>query len=202
MLFVGSIRALLAAKDAKAFAALQLGAIKPAVEKSVTYFGSVAGIFAHTRAELAKLVEAEAFVLGHNLHTALEALFKSAPFGAEAALQALKSAAANATAAYENASQVAKQVSDAAEASETSCSPDRPPKITPTRRRRPNVIGIAPPSPGASARSGLAAPPRNRGAWGDSRSVPAGPPAGAPAPPGRRGRRERTGSRRRSPGPA
>jgi phasin family protein len=114
---VALIRALLAAKDAKAFAALQLSAIKPAVEKSVVYFGSVAGIFAQTRIELAKLMEAEAFVLGHNLQTALETLFKSAPFGAEAALQALKSAAANATSAYENASQVAKQVSDAAEAS-------------------------------------------------------------------------------------
>lgn len=113
---VALIRALLAAKDAKAFTALQLGAIKPAVEKSVTYFGSVAGIVVQTRTELAKLIEAEAFVLGHNLQTALETLFKSAPFGAEVALQALKSAAANATAAYENASQVAKQVSEAAEA--------------------------------------------------------------------------------------
>lgn len=110
------IRKLLAAKDPKALAAVQLGAIAPALEKAVTYFGSVAGITAQTQSDLVKLAEAEALVLVHNANATLEGALKSAPFGADAAVKALKSAVASVTSVYQTATEVAKQVTESTQA--------------------------------------------------------------------------------------
>jgi len=110
------IRKLLAAKDPKALAAVQLGAIAPALEKAVTYFGSVAGITAQTQSDLVKLAEAEALVLVHNANATLEGALKNAPFGADAAVKALKSAVASVTSVYQTATEVAKQVTESTQA--------------------------------------------------------------------------------------
>ena len=110
-------KAVLAAKDPKAVAALNLGAVTPAVEKGVAYGRSLSVIGGDTKEELTKLVEAEAAILGKNFDTALEALFKNAPAGSEAAVKAVKTALANANSAYEGAAKAAKQVAAAAQAS-------------------------------------------------------------------------------------
>ncbi|MCK6374103.1 MAG: phasin family protein [Zoogloea sp.] len=110
-------KAVIAAKDPKALAALNLGALTPAVEKSVAYGRSLSVIGGDTQEELTKLVEAEAAVLGKNFDTALEGLFKNAPAGSEAAVKAVKTALANANSAYEGATKAAKQVAAAAQAS-------------------------------------------------------------------------------------
>ncbi|GLT24623.1 phasin family protein [Zoogloea oryzae] len=110
-------KAIIAAKDPKALAALNLGAVTPAVEKSVAYGRSLSVIGGDTQEELTKLVEAEAAALGKNFDTALEGLFKNAPAGSEAAVKAVKTALANANSAYEGASKAAKQVAAAAQAS-------------------------------------------------------------------------------------
>ncbi|WP_374266036.1 phasin family protein [Zoogloea sp.] len=110
-------KAVLAAKDPKAVAALNLGAVTPAVEKGVAYGRSLSVIGGDTKEELTKLVEAEAAILGKNFDTALEALFKNAPAGSEAAVKAVKTALANANSAYEGATKAAKQVAAAAQAS-------------------------------------------------------------------------------------
>lgn len=110
-------KAVIAAKDPKALAALNLGAVTPAVEKSVAYGRSLSVIGGDTQEELTKLVEAEAAALGKNFDTALEGLFKNAPAGSEAAVKAVKTALANANSAYEGASKAAKQVAAAAQAS-------------------------------------------------------------------------------------
>lgn len=110
-------KAVIAAKDPKALAALNLGALTPAVEKSVAYGRSLSVIGGDTQEELTKLVEAEAAALGKNFDTALEGLFKNAPAGSEAAVKAVKTALANANSAYEGASKAAKQVAAAAQAS-------------------------------------------------------------------------------------
>ena len=110
------IRKLLAAKDPKALAAVQLGAIAPALEKAVTYFGSVAGITAQTQSDLVKLAEAEALVLVHNANATLEGVLKSAPIGADAAVKSLKSAVASVTSVYQTATEVAKQVTESTQA--------------------------------------------------------------------------------------
>ena len=89
-------KAVLAAKDPQALAALNLGAVTPAVEKSVAYGRSLSTIGGDTHEELTKLVEAEAAALGKNFDTALEGLFKNAPAGSEAAVKAVKTALANA----------------------------------------------------------------------------------------------------------
>ena len=85
-------KAIIAAKDPKALAALNLGAVTPAVEKSVAYGRSLSVIGGDTQEELTKLVEAEAAALGKNFDTALEGLFKNAPAGSEAAVKAVKTA--------------------------------------------------------------------------------------------------------------
>ena len=110
-------KAVIAAKDPKALAALNLSAMSPAVEKSVAYGRSLSDIGGDTQEELTKLVEAETSVLGQNFDTALEGLFKNAPAGSESAVAAVKAALANANSAYEGASKAAKQVAAAAQAS-------------------------------------------------------------------------------------
>ncbi|MBS0356476.1 MAG: phasin family protein [Proteobacteria bacterium] len=110
-------KAVLAAKDPQALAALQLGAITPAVEKSVAYGRSLSDIGGDTQEELTKLIEAEAAVLSKNIDVALDGFFKNAPAGSEPAIKAVKTALANASSAYEGATKAAKQVAAAAQAS-------------------------------------------------------------------------------------
>ena len=110
-------KAVLAAKDPQAIAALNLAAVTPSVEKSIAYGRSLSVIGTDTKEELTKLVEAEAAVLGKNFDASLEELFKNAPAGSEAAVKAVKAALANASTAYEGATKAAKQVAAATQAS-------------------------------------------------------------------------------------
>jgi len=110
-------KAVLAAKDPQAIAALNLAAVTPSVEKSIAYGRSLSVIGSDTKEELTKLVEAEAAVLGKNFDASLEELFKNAPAGSEAAVKAVKAALANASTAYEGATKAAKQVAAATQAS-------------------------------------------------------------------------------------
>ena len=110
-------KAVLAAKDPQAIAALNLAAVTPSVEKGIAYGRSLSVIGADTKEELTKLVEAEAAVMGKNFDASLEELFKNAPAGSEAAVKAVKTALANANNAYEGATKAAKQVAAAAQAS-------------------------------------------------------------------------------------
>lgn len=110
-------KAVLAAKDPKALAALHLGAVSPAVEKSVAYGRSLSAIGGDTQEELTKLVEGETSALSKNVEVTLDNLFKNAPAGSEPAIKAVKTALANASSAYEGAQKAAKQVAAAAQAS-------------------------------------------------------------------------------------
>ena len=109
-------KAVLAAKDPQAIAAMNLAALTPSVEKSIAYGRSLSVIGTDTKEELTKLVEAEAAVLGKNFDASLEELFKNAPAGSEAAVKAVKTALANASNAYEGATKAVKQVAAAAQA--------------------------------------------------------------------------------------
>jgi phasin family protein len=109
-------KAVLAAKDPQAIAAMNLAALTPSVEKSIAYGRSLSVIGADTKEELTKLVEAEAAVLGKNFDASLEELFKNAPAGSEAAVKAVKTALANASNAYEGATKAVKQVAAATQA--------------------------------------------------------------------------------------
>ena len=110
-------KAVLAAKDPQAIAALNLAALTPSVEKSIAYGRSLSVIGTDTKEELTKLVEAEAAALSKNVDTALEGIFKNAPAGSEPAIKAVKTALANASTAYEGATKAAKQVAAATQAS-------------------------------------------------------------------------------------
>lgn len=109
-------KAVLAAKDPQAIAALNLAAVTPSVEKSIAYGRSLSVIGTDTKEELTKLVEAEAAVLGKNFDASLEELFKNAPAGSEAAVKAVKAALANVSNAYEGATKAVKEVAAATQA--------------------------------------------------------------------------------------
>ncbi len=109
-------KAVLAAKDPQAIAALNLAAVTPSVEKSIAYGRSLSVIGTDTKEELTKLVEAEAAVLGKNFDASLEELFKNAPAGSEAAVKAVKAALANVSSAYEGATKAVKEVAAATQA--------------------------------------------------------------------------------------
>lgn len=110
-------KAVAAAKDPKALAALQLGLLNPTAEKAIAYAKALGDIGTQVKDDLTKLYEADVAALTGTLNAALEDLFKKAPAGSEAAVSAVKTAIANASSAYEGAAKAAKQVAEAAQAS-------------------------------------------------------------------------------------
>ena len=109
-------KAVLAAKDPQAIAALNLAALTPSVEKSIAYGRSLSVIGTDTKEELTKLVEAEAAVLGKNFDASLEELFKNAPAGSEAAVAAFQSAMSNGQKAVESAQAAIQKATATAQA--------------------------------------------------------------------------------------
>ncbi|MCW5580070.1 MAG: TIGR01841 family phasin [Luteimonas sp.] len=131
------------AKDPKSLASLQLGLITPVLEKNVAYLGNVASIAAQAQGELSKLYEAEAAQLVQNLNVAVDDFAKNAPAGSEAGINALKSAIANATAAYEGATKAAKQVSDVAQANVESATAAAVETVSKTTQAAASVLKAA-----------------------------------------------------------
>ncbi|APR03316.1 phasin family protein [Thauera chlorobenzoica] len=114
-------RAAAAVREPKAWFELQLGMIVPALQKSFAYARAVGGIATQARSELLGLAESGVSQSLQGVIATLENLDRNAPAGSATgsrfAAEALKSAVANASSAYDGASQAVKQVSAAAEAS-------------------------------------------------------------------------------------
>lgn len=109
-------RAALEVKDAKEFMAFNASLAQPVVEKSISYSKQVYGIVAETQAALRKAAEAQSADVQKEFATLIDKSLKNAPAGSETAVAAVKSAVAAATSAYDNASKIAKQAFDMAEA--------------------------------------------------------------------------------------
>jgi phasin family protein len=106
----------MSAKDPKELIAISSSLAQPSVEKAVAYSKEVSGIFNDTQLAVRKAVEEQSTLVQKEFASALDKALKSAPAGSESAVAAIKSAVAASTSAYENASKIAKQAMDMAEA--------------------------------------------------------------------------------------
>ena len=109
-------RAALEVKDAKELMAFNASLAQPSVEKSISYSKQVYGILTETQAAMRKSAEVQAVDAQKDFAALIEKSLKNAPAGSETAVAAVKSAVAAATSAYDNASKIAKQAFDMAEA--------------------------------------------------------------------------------------
>lgn len=105
-----------AARDPKGLIDVQFGALSPALQKSLAYTRAFTGVGGQAQAELMKLAEAGMSQWLQGVIVALEGLNRSVPLGSGLAVQALKTVVVNASSAYEGATQLVRQVSEAAQA--------------------------------------------------------------------------------------
>jgi len=112
---VANAKAMFGAKDAQEFFAVQASIAQPGIEKAVAYSRSVYEISAQSKEEISKLIEAQFGDFQKQVVGLLEKATKNAPAGSEVAVNAVKSAIATATSAFENMNKAAKQVADLAE---------------------------------------------------------------------------------------
>jgi phasin family protein len=109
-------KAVLSAKDAQEFMALQASLLQPAAEKAAAYSRHLYDIAASTGAEVTKVAEATAAEAQSKMMTAVDSAMKSAPAGSENAVALVKSAVAAANNAFEGVQKAVKQATDVAEA--------------------------------------------------------------------------------------
>ncbi|WP_310452686.1 TIGR01841 family phasin [Sulfuritalea sp.] len=109
-------RALLAAKDLQALAALQGTLAQPGPNATATYSRSVYEIASQTQATLSKAVEVRVAELNEKLGMAFEKAAQTAPAGSDLALNAMRTALSAANSAYDNMGKAARQAADLAEA--------------------------------------------------------------------------------------
>lgn len=108
-------QSMLAARDPKALVELQLAAITPSLQKGFTYAKSFAEISTQAQSELLKQVEVGMAQWLQGVIVTLEGFNRNAPVGSNFAVQALKTVVVNTSSAFESATQLAKQVSEAAQ---------------------------------------------------------------------------------------
>jgi phasin family protein len=116
---VKNAKALGDAKDPQQVFALQSTVAQPSLEKAMDYSRSVYEVASETQAEIAKLIEARVADFNVTIVAAVDKAAKAAPGGSDVALNAVKSALAAATSAYDTMNRTAKQVKDITEANIT-----------------------------------------------------------------------------------
>ncbi|MBK6854365.1 MAG: phasin family protein [Burkholderiales bacterium] len=109
-------KALLGAKDAQEFFALQASLFQPAADKATAYGRQVYDITSTAQAEFAKMVEAQMSGTQQKVMALVETAAKNAPAGSENAVALVKSAMTAANNALESAQKAAKQAASVAEA--------------------------------------------------------------------------------------
>jgi phasin family protein len=109
-------KAVMSAKDAKEFLALQSSLLQPAAEKAAAYSRHLYDIATATTADIGKVAEAQASEAQAKFMTAVDSAVKNAPAGSENAVALVKSAVAAANNAFEGVQKAVKQATDVAEA--------------------------------------------------------------------------------------
>jgi phasin family protein len=109
-------KAVLSAKDAQEFLALQASLLQPAAEKAAAYSRHLYDIAASTGAEVGKVAEATAADAQSKFLSVVDSAVKNAPAGSENAVALVKSAVAAANNAFEGVQKAVKQATEAAEA--------------------------------------------------------------------------------------
>lgn len=108
-------KAVLSAKGPQELAALQTEYVKPAQEKALSYGRQVYDIAASTQAEVSKLAEAQLATAKEKFTELVDQAAEKAPKGSESAVAAVKTAMANADAAFESVQKAARQAVSLAE---------------------------------------------------------------------------------------
>lgn len=108
-------KALLAAKDPQALAALQADLVQPAAEKATAYGRQIYDIATSTQSEVSKLVESQMVAAQERILGLVDAAVKNAPAGGEESLAMIKQAVTAANGALANVQEAAKQALNIAE---------------------------------------------------------------------------------------
>ena len=108
-------KAVLSAKGPQELAALQTEYVKPAQEKALAYGRQVYDIAASTQAEVSKLAEAQLATAKEKFTELVDQAAEKAPKGSENAVAMVKTAMANADAAFESVQKAARQAVSLAE---------------------------------------------------------------------------------------
>lgn len=119
-------KAMLAAKDPKAFAEVAMSASQPAADKAATYAKHVYDIMNEAGTEIAKLFEKQVAESNKQFSTAIDTLAKNAPAGSEGVVTFMKSAVTAANTAYDQVSKATKQAVEMAEANISAASKATP----------------------------------------------------------------------------
>ena len=109
-------QAVMGAKDAQEFMALQAGMVQPLAEKTAAYSRHLYDIASAAGADLGKTFEGQAAEAQQKLAGMMESAAKNAPAGSETTVAVMKSAVAAANNAFESMQKAVKQASDMAEA--------------------------------------------------------------------------------------
>jgi phasin family protein len=109
-------QAVMGAKDAQEFMALQAGMVQPLAEKTAAYSRHLYDIATAAGADLGKTFEGQAAEAQQKLAGLIESATKNAPAGSETTVAVMKSAVAAANNAFESMQKAVKQASDMAEA--------------------------------------------------------------------------------------
>ncbi len=105
------------AKDPQAVFEAQKVLTQPTLEKAAAYSRSMVEIANQTQQEMARMLEAQFGDFQKNATTLLDRAVESAPVGSEGAIAMLQSAISAANTAFDNMNTLAKQFSDATQAS-------------------------------------------------------------------------------------
>ena len=109
-------QAVMGAKDAQEFMALQAGMVQPLAEKTAAYSRHLYDIASAAGADLGKTFEGQAAEAQQKLAGMMDSAAKNAPAGSESTVAVMKSAVAAANNAFESMQKAVKQASDMAEA--------------------------------------------------------------------------------------
>ena len=109
-------QAVMGAKDAQEFMALQAGMVQPLAEKTAAYSRHLYDIASAAGADLGKTFEGQAAEAQQKLAGLMDSATKNAPAGSETTVAVMKSAVAAANNAFESMQKAVKQASDMAEA--------------------------------------------------------------------------------------
>ena len=109
-------QAVMGAKDAQEFMALQAGMVQPLAEKTAAYSRHLYDIASAAGADLGKTFEGQAAEAQQKLAGMMDSAAKNAPAGSESTVAVMKSAVAAANNAFESMQKAVKQATDMAEA--------------------------------------------------------------------------------------
>ena len=129
-------QAILKAKDAQEFLALQSGVLQPLAEKTAAYSRNLYDIAASASAEFSQTLEGLAEDAQKKFKTMMDSAVKSAPAGSEQAVAFLNSAVSSANSALESVQKAVKQATALAESNFNAVTATPAPVAKPVAKKR------------------------------------------------------------------